>query len=148
MILAAFLFMKRMSEVTQVEGWKYIEDEDEDPDSISLRKVPEHTLVYEINGPMFFGATDKIAYVLEEITPDTKAVILRMRSVPAMDATALSTLRDLKRKLDQKNVTLIFSHVLEQPMNVMTKSGFIDEIEDANFCDSIDFALERASTLV
>ena len=53
-LMAALLFMKRMSEVTEVEGWKYIDEED-DPDSLSLRTVPEDTRVYEISGPLFFG---------------------------------------------------------------------------------------------
>jgi len=152
MVLSCVLFMKRMSDVTDVHGWKYLDDtdnmdEDADPENLNLKVVPAGTLVYEISGPMFFGATDKIAYVLEELNEDTKTVILRMRSVPAMDATALTTLRDLKHKLDSKHITLIFSHVLEQPMNVMTKSGFINEISDENFCDNIDSALERAAQI-
>jgi len=65
-VLAAILFMKRMSDVTEVEGWKYVEDDENDVDSISLRKVPEHTLVYEISGPLFFGAADKILKIEEE----------------------------------------------------------------------------------
>lgn len=152
MVLACVLFMKRMSDVTNVQGWKYLEDdeieEETDPDSIHLKEVPNGTLVYEFSGPMFFGATDKISYIVDDINEDTKAVILRMRGVPAMDATALNTLKNLKRKLEQKKINLIFSHVLEQPMNVMTKAGFTAEIPENNFCANIDCALDRASQLV
>ena len=84
-LLAAVLFMKRMSEVTQVAGWKDVDPEN-DPDSIDLRVLPEHTIVYEINGPMFFATAGKIL----QISPkeDTKALVLRMRSVSTIDATA------------------------------------------------------------
>ena len=58
-VLAAMLFMKRMSEVTEIAGWKYIDDEN-DPDHIDLKVVPNNATVYEISGPLFFGAADKI----------------------------------------------------------------------------------------
>lgn len=145
MILAALLFMKRMSEVTEVEGWKYAEDEDDDPDSISLRKVPDNTLVYEISGPMFFGAADKIL----EITLDHKdnCLILRMRSVGAIDATAMRSLEMLRAECEKKQVHLILSHVNKQPMSIMEKAGFIDRIGKVHFCSCIDEALEQAEKL-
>lgn len=145
MNLAALLFMKRMSEVTEVEGWKYAEDEDDDPDSISLRKVPDNTLVYEISGPMFFGAADKIL----EITVDHKdnCLILRMRSVGAIDATAMRSLEMLHSECQKKNVNLILSHVNEQPMQIMEKAGFVDKIGKAHFCSHIDDALAHAQRL-
>lgn len=143
-LLAAILFMKRMSDVTEVEGWKYIDDED-DKDSISLREVPENTVVYEVSGPLFFGAADKIL----AITPGekTNCVILRMRSVSAVDATAMHNFEQFHEKCKQKNIQLIFSHVNEQPMHVMQKSGFYDVIGSENFCAHIDDALKRAQDL-
>ena len=151
MVLSCILFMKRMSDCTNINGWRYIEenscDEEEELQTLSLKEVPKGTLVYEFSGPMFFGATDKISYITHEIRHDTKAVILRMGSVPAMDATALNTLRELKKKLEHRNISLIFSHVLEQPMLVMEKSGFKNQIEVDNFCISIDDALQRATQI-
>lgn len=152
MVLSCVLFMKRMSDVTNVQGWKYLDDhddldEDVDPDDLNLKVVPKGTLVYEFSGPMFFGASDKISYITENLHHDTKAVILRMRGVPAMDATALNSLRSLQNKLAGKHISLIFSHVLEQPMNVMEKSGFASSIPEQDFCANIDCALERASHL-
>lgn len=143
-ILAAVLFMKRMSEVTEVEGWKYVDDE-EDADSLSLRVVPKNTVVYEISGPMFFGAADKIL----RISPkgDTKCLILRMRSVSAIDATAMHNLEQLYEACRKRNITMVFSHVNEQPMHVMQKDGFVDKVGIGNFCPHIDDALKRAEEL-
>lgn len=151
LVLASVLFMRRMADVTDVYGWKYIEEEDENYDedtdagNISLRYVPKDVLVFEITGPMFFGAADKINNVIFDKTK--KAIILRMRSVPAMDTTSLNKLRELHTKCKKYNVVLIFSHVNDQPLQFMEKSGFIDDIGRENVCPSIDTALERAESI-
>lgn len=140
-LLAAILFMKRMSEVTHVSGWKLL-DEEEDPDSLALRRVPEDTRVYEISGPLFFGAADKIlAITLDE---RTKCLILRMRSVSAIDATAMHNLEEMEAECEKKKIRLILSHVNEQPMHVMEKAGFVKRVGRENFCSHIDDALRRA----
>lgn len=144
-LLAAVLFMKRMSDVTQVEGWKDFDPEN-DPDSIDLRVLPEHTIVYEINGPMFFATAGKIL----QISPkeDTKALVLRMRSVSAIDATAMRNLEILFDDCSNRGVKLIMSHVNEQPMKVIQKSGFYKKVGEENFCAHIDDALARAQAIV
>lgn len=144
MLMAAMLFLKRMSEETDVEGWKYVDDDD-DPESLSLREVPAHTLVYEISGPMFFGAADKILQI--SLTEDTTCLILRMRSVNAIDATAMHALEQLKEKCEKKKITLILSHLNEQPMRIMKKAGFDERIGAENLCGHIDDALARAQVL-
>lgn len=144
MILAALLFMKRMSEETEVEGWKYIDDED-DPDSIALRQVPKHTLVYEISGPMFFGAADKILSI--SLNESINCIILRMRSVNAIDATAMHSLEQLQEKCVAMKINLILSHVNEQPKRIMEKAGFIELVGEEFFCKHIDEALEKAESL-
>ena len=143
-LLAAVLFMKRMSEVTQVEGWKNFDPEN-DPDSIDLRELPEHTLVYEISGPMFFASAGKIL----QISPkeDTKALVLRMRSVSTIDATAMKNLELLNEDCQNRGVQLIMSHVNEQPMKVIRKAGFYDKLGEENFCAHIDDALARAQKI-
>ena len=143
-LLAAILFMKRMSDVTEVEGWKYV-DEDDDADSLSLRVVPENTMVYEVSGPLFFGAADKIL----KITLDEKmnCLVFRMRGVSAIDATAMHNLEQLAVDCKKKNIHMIFSHVNAQPMNVMQKAGFVEKIGEENFCAHIDDALKRAQDL-
>ena len=147
LVLASLLFMKRMSDVADIYGWKYLEDynEGEDKERIDLKPVPKHASVFEITGPMFFGAADKIA----KISPDAgkRVLILRMRSVPAMDATALNSLKKLHAHCQREQVTLIFSHVNQQPMAMMTKAGFADAIGQENFTDNIDSALKRALEL-
>lgn len=142
-VLAAMLFMKRMSDETEVEGWKYVDEEDDtDPDSISLRVVPKGTLVYEISGPLFFGAADKILKI--SLAEADQCLVLRMRSVNAIDATAMHSLEELYEQCKKKNITLVFSHVNEQPMKVMEKSNFVELLGRENFCVHIDDALERA----
>jgi SulP family sulfate permease len=143
-LMAAVLFMKRMSDVTEVEGWKYVDDED-DPDSLSLRSVPSNARVYEISGPLFFGAADKILGIT--LDEDTNCLILRMRSVNAIDATAMHNLEEMQSKCEQKHIQLVFSHVNEQPMKVMQKAGFVEKLGEENFCTHIDEALERAKVL-
>ena len=141
MIITFVLFVKRMSDETLVKGWKLVEDEN-DPDSITLRKVPKDTMVYEISGPMFFGAADKILGITVEDKMEN--LILRMRSVNAIDATALNSLSTLAKNCKKNNVRLIFSHVNEQPLQAMKKSGLFNEVGEENFCVHIDDALKRA----
>ena len=143
-ILAAILFMKRMSDVTEVEGWKYVDDE-EDVDSVSLREVPKNTVVYEVSGPLFFGAADKILQIT--LDENINCLVLRMRSVSAIDATAMNNLEQLYQECVKKKIQMVFSHVNEQPMSVMQKSGFFDKIGNENFCAHIDDALQRAQDL-
>lgn len=145
MILTAFLFMKRMADVTEVHGWVYVDDEDSDPDNIALKKVPENTRVYEINGPMFFGASDKFSYMLDDTNIDV--LCIRMRNVPAIDATGVETLDKITKRCKKHNISVIFSHVNEQPMQAMEKAGFVERIGKENFCDHIDNALLRAEEL-
>ncbi len=143
-VMAAILFMKRMSDVTEVEGWKYVDDE-EDKDSISLRQVPKNTLVYEFSGPLFFGAADKILDI--GLKENTRCLIMRMRSVSAIDATAMHKLEQLHEICEKHQIQIIFSHVNEQPLHVMEKAGFIEEVGKENFCRHIDDALKRAEDL-
>jgi len=144
-LLAAVLFMHRMSEVTQVEGWKDADPEN-DPDSIALRVIPKDTLVYEISGPMFFASAGKIL----QISPKegSKVLVLRMRSVSAIDATAMHSLESLYEDCQNRGVQLIMSHVNEQPMSVIRKAGFDKKLGAENFCAHIDDALARAQQLV
>lgn len=144
MLAACILFMKRMTDETEVKGWQYFDDEN-DPDAIELRKVPEHVRVYEISGPMFFGVADRISDIT--LKDYTRALIIRMRGVPAVDATAMHSLRGLLAECQKNNVTLIFSHVNEQPMKTMEKDGFVEAVGRENFCKHIDDALNRAAQI-
>lgn len=145
MVMAALLFMKRMADVTEAHAWKDIDDEDNDPDNILLKKIPKNTRVFEINGPMFFAASDKYKYVLSDKNIDV--LCIRMRNVPAMDATGVEAIMRIVKRCKRHNVRVVFSHVNEQPMKVMTKAGFVDEVGIENFCDHIDTALLRAEEI-
>lgn len=144
-VLASILFMKRMAEVTNVHGWKYDVDEN-DPDSIHRKHVPARTLVYEITGPMFFGAADKLARVIKT-AKQNGCVIIRMRTVPAVDATAIHSLETILRTCRRRRITLILSHVNKQPMETFSKSHLYEEIGEENFCANIDEALARAAKI-
>lgn len=146
LVLAALLFMKRMADVTEVHSWVYVDDEDTDPDHISLKKVPENTRVYEINGPMFFAASDKFSYILDDYDK-IDVLCIRMRNVPAIDAAGVETLNKITEKCRKLNIQVVFSHVNEQPMHAMEKAGFIEKVGRENFCDHIDSALLRAEEL-
>ena len=144
MVMACVLLMKRMADESSVKGWEYI-DPDNDPDSIELKKVPKNVRVYEISGPMFFGAADRITDItLKEFT---KVLVIRMRAVPALDATAMHSLEQLYDKCDKNGVKMVFSHVNEQPMKTMQKDGFVKRVGEENFCPHIDDALKRAEEI-
>ena len=145
LVLAALLFMKRMADVTEGHAWIDIDDEDTDPDNILLKKIPENTRVYEINGPMFFAATDKFRFVLSDKNIDV--LCIRMRNVPAIDASGVEMLMSVVKRCKKHNISVIFSHVNEQPMHAMEKAGFIEQIGRENFCDHIDNALIRAEEI-
>lgn len=147
-IISAVLFMRRMSDVTSVRGWEYPTEEEiaADPDRLSLRIVPRHTLVYEIEGPIFFATVD--AFMRITVTSSTRVIILRMRDVPSMDITALGTMEQFLERCKSMGITLILSHVMEQPYSVMEKARFVEKVGRENFCANIDEALERAGTLV
>lgn len=146
MVMASLLFMKRMADVTEAHTWVDDDDEDTDPDNIMLKHIPERTKVYEINGPMFFAASEKFGYMLDD--DDTNVLVIRMRNVPAVDASGVAALSDVVERCTKKNVRVVFSHVNEQPMHAMQKAGLTETVGSDNFCDHIDTALLRAQELV
>lgn len=146
-VLAAMLFMKRMAETADVKAWKYTEQPDVTPgEAEKLCKVSRSIRVFEISGPLFFAAADQLLAI--DSKQYTKVIVIRMRSVPAIDASAMKSLRELADRAKKKNITLIFSHVNEQPMSVMKKDGFVDYLGEENFRANIVEALDYAESLV
>ncbi|WP_028242842.1 SulP family inorganic anion transporter [Pseudobutyrivibrio ruminis] len=145
MIVACILFIKRMSEETHVSGWTYQSDDEEFVDD--LRPVEKEIRVFEITGPLFFGVSDMLANEIN-VKHFTKVLVIRMRSVPAIDVTALRALRDLVERAKAKGVTVVFSHVNEQPRHMMEKADFISVVGEENFAPNIDAALDRAETII
>lgn len=142
-VMACVLFMKRMSDESTIEGWKYIKEENQG-DEPGLRFVMKHISVYELCGPMFFAVANQINDI--KTKEYTKCVILRMRSVMSLDTDALRALEQFVKKCAEQGVTVIFSHVNSQPLKAMKKSGLYNLVTEANFCDNIDKAMERAET--
>lgn len=146
-VLAALLFMKRMAETADIKAWKYTDSPDITPgEAEKLREIPHSISVFEICGPMFFAAADQLLGINSDHR--TKAVVIRMRSVPAIDASAMKCLHELAERAKKKNIHLIFSHANEQPMKVMKKDGFYELIGKENFHENIVSALDYAETLV
>ena len=146
-VLAALLFMKRMAETADIKAWKYTDSPDITPgEAEKLRDIPHSISVFDICGPMFFAAADQILNI--NINQHTKVVVIRMRSVPAIDASAMRSLHELVSRAKKKNITLLFSHVNEQPMHVMEKDGFIELLGKEHFHKNIVDALDYAENLV
>ena len=145
MLLTCLLFMKRMSDETHVDSWTYVDD-DSDAVNDHMQKLAKGIRVYEITGPLFFGAANAIEHIV--VKDFTKCLVLRMRSVPALDSTAMNALQNLVKYCEAKGITPIFSHVNEQPMHVMEKAGFVELVGKDNFCANISDALKRAEELI
>lgn len=145
MVLACLLFIKRMSEETHADSWVYTDDDTPDIDE-HLQKLPLQIRVYEITGPLFFGAADAIEHIV--VKDFTSCLVLRMRGVPALDSTAMNALQNLLKTCEGKGITLVFSHVNEQPMHVMEKAGFVELVGKENFQSNISAALKRAEEVI
>lgn len=155
MVLAAFLFMKRMADTSNVVTMSKLlhEETDEfpekkDPDAISKKKVPGGVEVYEINGPFFFGVADSLKDILHNIKSPPKVFILRMRKVPVLDATGMHALKEFYYKCKKENTVLVLSGVQPKPEKVLKKFGLSEIIGEENIFPHIDAALERAQKLV
>jgi SulP family sulfate permease len=149
MVLAAFLFMRRMAEVTNIRvlTHEFIDPADDfetDPNAVRRRVVPEGVQVYEITGPFFFGAAEMFKDRVGRIAGKPKVLILRLRHVPAIDSTGLHALRELVRRSRQDGALVILSDVHAQPVVALERSGMYDELGEENIQGNIDDALNRA----
>ena len=174
MVLSCLLFMKRMSDEMGVRSWLHVEEVEEQQreaeeaskgakktisveeaqlkaaaeeiDPAGLRQIPMELAVYELTGPLFFGAADRINQI--EVNEVTRCLILRMRAVPAADSTAMNSMTALYERCKKNGVTLILSHVNEQPMRAMEKAGFVDLVGREHFCKNIEEALDHADKVL
>jgi SulP family sulfate permease len=155
-VVASLLFMKRMSDLTYIEGVSNeISDPSEDPDEITQSRqgkrvvsgleIPPGVEVYEVNGPFFFGAADKIKDVLTEIARPPKVFILRMRNVPAIDATGIHALEQMVMKSRHQGTTMILAEIREQPRLALIRAGKVESFGGQQiFAETLELALERA----
>jgi len=147
MVLAAFLFMRRMAEVTNVSVVaREMRDVPDalDPNAAARRDIPDGVVVYEVNGPFFFGAADRFRDTLGQVGRQPRVLIVRMRSVPAMDSTGLRALTDVWDKNRAAGTLMLLSDVHAQPMMALARSGLLDRIGDDNLFGNLDDALNRA----
>jgi SulP family sulfate permease len=153
LVLAATMFVKRMADVTNVqvvtrELADAAADGETDPNAIAMRQIPPGVEVYEVNGPFFFGVVDKVKGVLGEVSGKAKVFILRMRNVPAMDATGLFALLEFRRNCARSGSTLILAEIHTQAFIALDQSGRRDEFGAGNITAHIDDALNRAREIL
>src|SRR4051794_41034395 len=154
-VVASLLFMKRMSDVTNIEGITgELRDAGEDPGEItqsrrgkrfvSGHEIPQGVEVYEVNGPFFFGAADKLKDVMTEIDRPPKAFILRMRNVPAIDATGIHALEQMAKKCANQGTTMILTEIRHQPLRAIVRAQKLGVFGRRNLAKNLDVALARA----
>ncbi len=147
-LLAALLFMRRMAEVTEVGYITTMMNQEEadasDPMTLATRAVPKDVEVFEVNGPFFFGAADRFKDALSRIARPPKVLILRLRHVPSVDATALQAVEYVYEKARHEGTILLLSGVHAQPLIALERSGLLEHIGEDNVHADIDDALDRA----
>lgn len=151
MVLAAFLFMRRMALVTNVgvvTRELVDKEEKDDPQAIGKQVVPEGVEVYEINGPFFFGAAYKFMEAMSVVGKQPKVRIIRMRNVSATDATGIHTVREAYKSSHKKGIAFIVSEIHTQPLMAFERAGLLDLIGEKNMAAHIDEALERAAEIL
>ncbi|WHH60272.1 sulfate permease [Petroclostridium sp. X23] len=150
MVLAALLFMKRMADVSNVNVMKMDASEEDDEAACSYEEeskkvqTPEGVQIYEINGPFFFGAADKFLEAAGELGHKTKILIIRMRNVPSMDATALHAFKRMIHTCKHKKILILISGINQQPLNVLKKADVYDIIGEQYFFNRIEEAVQFA----
>lgn len=147
-VLAALLFMSRISETTRIMAVDESTETEGSQHSLVGREVPDGVLIFRVFGAFFFGAADKLETELNRTKQEPKVLILRMRKVLAMDATGLNALEDLHEKLQRKGSHLLLSGPHTQPYMMMEQAGFIDQLGRDNVCPHIEAALERAREIL
>ena len=154
MVLAAFLFMKRMAEVTNVRALtQEFADDDADPyssdeNAVRLREIPQGVEVYEINGAFFFGAAETFKETMAVIAGKPKVLIIRMRDVLLLDSTGMHALKDVVHRSRKDGTAVLLSDVHMQPLVVLTGSAVLEEIGPDNLFSNLDDALQRARDLL
>jgi SulP family sulfate permease len=148
MVLAAFLFIKRVSETTRITQGDSVNFEEPPADSIKGKDIPKGVLVYSVFGAFLFGAAEKIDYAVRRSDQDMQVLILKMRQVLAMDATGLQRLEDIAQGLRRKGKHLVLAGPHSQPLMTMSQGGFIQWLGEENLCENLDTALVRARELL
>ena len=148
MVLAAMLFIRRVSQTTNVMVVDKKLETDLSKYSLEGKDIPDGVMVFRIFGVLMFGAADKLESILSQMGETPKIAILRMRTVLAMDSTALDVLDHLYEKLKAKGVKMMITGAHSQPLHMMQRSGFLDKIGDDFVLENIDEALAKSRELL
>jgi SulP family sulfate permease len=144
MVLAAFLFMRRMADLSGVRSFASDDDGDdagpEDEEGLR-RRVPPGVSVFELSGPLFFGAAARFRDALAEISRRPDVLIIRLRNVPVIDSTGVQTLRDLSRQSRKEGTLLLMTEAQAGPLETLRRSGLLDELGEGNHFATLDLAL-------
>ncbi len=150
-VLAALLFIKRMADVTNVAAvTQELADGPDgtmigDADGVARRIIPAGVEVYEVNGPFFFGAADKIKDVLHFVAKKPKVFILRMRNVPAIDASGIRVLDDLFQSFSHQGIRFVIAGIQPQPLAALNRAGRLERYGRENIVPTLDEALAAAN---
>ena len=144
MVLAALLYIRRVTTTTTVARVtpEYIEGGR--AHSLQLHDIPEHVAVYRIHGPFLFGATDKLVELEQDVPSLPTVVIMRLRNMTAIDGTGLHALEHFADVLHASGRTLILCGMRDQPARMMDRAAFHEHIGDNNLVPTIEAALSRA----
>ena len=148
MVLAAMLFIKRVSETTQITAVDQSSETEGPQHSLIGKAVPKGVMIYRIFGSFFFGAADKLETALKRSGQEPEVLILGMRKVLAMDATGLNALEDLYERLHRRRKHVILSGPHTQPLFMMDKAGFLDRLGRENICANLEHSLERSREIL
>jgi sulfate permease, SulP family len=148
MVLAAVLFIKRVSETTQITAVDEATETEGSQHSLVGKQIPKGVMIYRIFGSFFFGAADKLETALKREGREPEVLILRMRKVLAMDATGLNALEDLHERLQRRGKHVILSGPHTQPLFMMDKAGFLGRLGKENVCANIGLSLVRAREIL
>jgi SulP family sulfate permease len=148
MVLAAMLFIKRVSETTQITAVDESSETEGPQHSLIGKEIPKGVMIYRIFGSFFFGAADKLETALKRSGQEPEVLILGMRKVLAMDATGLNALEDLYERLHARGKRIILSGPHTQPLFMMDKAGFLERLGRENICANLEHALERAREML
>ena len=153
LIIACLLFMRRMSETTDVKVIANEINPDEEYSDMKLGNlehltIPKGVEVYEINGPYFFGAGNRFEEIMATMGDRPKVRVIRMRKVPFVDSTGIHNLTNLCLMSQKEGIQIVLSGVTEKVYSQLTKAGFCELVGKENICSHIDLALDRAKQIL
>nr|WP_293567516.1 sulfate permease [Prevotella sp.] len=152
LIIACLLFMKRMSETTDVKAITEEIDLNQDAEfstgNLDHLIIPQGVEVYEINGPYFFGAGNKFEEIMASFGDRPKVRIIRMRKVPFVDSTGIHNLTNLCEMSKKEGIQIVLSGVREKVNGQLEHAGFYHLIGEENICSHINLALKRANEII